>query len=222
MLALCLVVRHRLRTAAAARPANTPRPLLSYIGQSQVPFGAVFDGAVVGGLSGISYDPNRQLYYVISDDRSKIGPARFFTVQLSLSDKGISEIAFTGARSAAGPVRSAVWAAEPGQHTAGGAPRPGGHRLRRRPATARIGSSEGERLTDRARGRWYCSDPWVRIAGLDGGYLGQFTLPPNLAMSAEHTGPRRNRTLEGAGADARRAVTFRRDGGPGLQRRTRH
>ncbi|BBZ51972.1 hypothetical protein MHEI_36890 [Mycobacterium heidelbergense] len=54
-------------------------------------------------------------------------------------------------------------------------------------------SSEGERLTAGP----VLLDPWVRTAGLDGAYLGQFTLPPNLAMSAQHTGPRRNKTLEG-------------------------
>jgi hypothetical protein len=40
-------------------------------------------------------------------------------------------------------------------------------------------------------------DPWVRVAGLDGAYQGQFALPADLAMSAQQTGPRRNRALEG-------------------------
>ncbi|MGB8390148.1 esterase-like activity of phytase family protein, partial [Mycobacterium sp.] len=72
--------------------------MLTYLGQSQIPFGATFDGTVIGGLSAISYDAGRQLYYVISDDRSQKNPARFYTVQLSLSDKGIDKVTVTGTR----------------------------------------------------------------------------------------------------------------------------
>nr|WP_313901591.1 esterase-like activity of phytase family protein [Mycobacterium sp. SMC-2] len=75
-------------------PATAPRPMLTYLGQSQVPFDATFDGTVIGGLSALSYDPGRQLYYVISDDRSKKNPARFYTVELSLSGRGIDEVKF--------------------------------------------------------------------------------------------------------------------------------
>ena len=32
--------------------------------------GTEFAGTELGGLSGITYDPNRDVYYVISDDRS--------------------------------------------------------------------------------------------------------------------------------------------------------
>nr|WP_313901590.1 esterase-like activity of phytase family protein [Mycobacterium sp. SMC-2] len=54
-------------------------------------------------------------------------------------------------------------------------------------------SSEGERLTAGP----VLLDPWVRIAALDGAYLGEFTLPGNLMMSAQPTGPRRDKALEG-------------------------
>ncbi|MFZ1179560.1 MAG: esterase-like activity of phytase family protein, partial [Mycobacterium sp.] len=76
-------------------PAPAPQPMLTYLGQSQIPFGATFDSTVIGGLSALSYDTGRQVYYVISDDRSQRNPARFYTVQLSLSDKGIDKVAFT-------------------------------------------------------------------------------------------------------------------------------
>src|SRR6185437_13006374 len=58
-------------------------------------------------------------------------------------------------------------------------------------------SSEGERLTRASGDPPVLLDPWVRTATLDGAFIGQFDLPPNLAMSAQHTGPRRNKTLEG-------------------------
>lgn len=57
-------------------------------------------------------------------------------------------------------------------------------------------SSEGERLTDDPNGP-VLLDPWVRIADFDGRYLGEFTLPAGLRMSADDHGPRRNAVLEG-------------------------
>jgi len=42
--------------------------------------------APVGGLSGITYSPFNDLYFVISDDRSEKAPARFYTVAIDLRD----------------------------------------------------------------------------------------------------------------------------------------
>ena len=53
---LCAV----LALAGCTTPASASPPLLTYLGQSQVAFGATFDGTVIGGLSGISYDAGRQ------------------------------------------------------------------------------------------------------------------------------------------------------------------
>jgi hypothetical protein len=38
----------------------------------------------VGGLSGITYDRQRDRFYAVSDDRSSLGPARFYTLALTL------------------------------------------------------------------------------------------------------------------------------------------
>ena len=176
----------------APRHPPAPRPMLTYLGQSQIPFDATFDGTVIGGLSALSYDPGRQLYYVISDDRSKKNPARFYTVQLSLSDKGIDNVTFTGTHPLLDPsgrpfpplTRDATPPIVP--------PDPEG--IAFDPFRQRLyWTSEGERLTAGP----VLLDPWVRTAALDGAYLGQFALPANLAMSAQRTGPRRNKALEG-------------------------
>ncbi|MGZ4563616.1 MAG: esterase-like activity of phytase family protein [Mycobacterium sp.] len=166
--------------------------MLTYLGQSQIPFDAAFDGTVIGGLSALSYDVGRQLYYVISDDRSKKNPARFYTVQLSLSDRGIDQVTFTGTHPlldrSGQPFRPLTLDATPPivpPDPEGIAFDPGRQRL--------YWSSEGERLTAGP----VLLDPWVRTAALDGAYLGQFTLPANLAMSAQQTGPRRDKALEG-------------------------
>ncbi len=166
--------------------------MLTYLGQSEIPFDATFDGTVIGGLSALSYDAGRQEYYVISDDRSQKNPARFYTVRVSLSGKGIDNVTFTGTHPLLDrdgkPFRPLTPEATPPvvpPDPEGIAFDPGRQRL--------YWSSEGERLTAGP----VLQDPWVRAAGLDGAYLGQFALPPNLAMSAQETGPRRNRALEG-------------------------
>lgn len=48
--------------------------------------GFAFGSTEVGGLSGITYDSNRGVYYALSDDRSQIDPARFYTLEIDLSD----------------------------------------------------------------------------------------------------------------------------------------
>lgn len=178
--------------ARPAAPSTTPRPVLAYLGQVQVAFGATFADTVIGGLSALSYDPGRQLYYVISDDRSDKNPARFYTVQLPLSDKGIDQATFIDTHplldQSGQPFPPLTLNTTPPVVP----PDPEGiafDRVRQR----LYWSSEGERLTEGP----VLLDPWVRTAGLDGAYQGQFTLPSNLAMSAQQTGPRRNRALEG-------------------------
>ncbi|OBG39579.1 esterase-like activity of phytase family protein [Mycobacterium sp. E3198] len=197
---MCSAARSRLAVAglclawwlAGCAPAPASPPALTYLGQWQVAFGATFDGTVIGGLSGISYDAGRQQYYVISDDRSEHNPARFYTVRLSLSDKGIDDIAVTATHplldEAGRPFAPLAVDTTPPvvpPDPEGIAFDPGRQRL--------YWCSEGERRTDGP----VLLDPWVRTAGLDGAYLGQFTLPPNLAMTAQRTGPRRNKALEG-------------------------
>lgn len=169
------------------------RPILTYLGQSLLASDTTFGGTPIGGLSGISYDSGRQIYYVISDDYSAKAPARFYTVRLSLSDKGISDISFTGVH----PLLDVSGQPFPRENLSITPPvvPPDPEGIAFDSGRQRLyWTSEGERLTDRAP---ILVDPWVRIAALDGAYLGQFALPSNLAMSAQRTGPRRNRALEG-------------------------
>ncbi len=43
-----------------------------------------FQGTTVGGLSALTYDRPRDLLYALSDDRSRLGPARFYTMAVIL------------------------------------------------------------------------------------------------------------------------------------------
>lgn len=44
-----------------------------------------FAGTKVGGLSGLTYDRQRNRFYAVSDDRSNFAPARFYTLELGLT-----------------------------------------------------------------------------------------------------------------------------------------
>ena len=71
---------------------------IDFIGRAIFPTGSPFQGTEIGGLSGITYDADKQVYYTISDDRSSKAPARFYSLKIDLqSDKLEKEqVAFTG------------------------------------------------------------------------------------------------------------------------------
>lgn len=52
----------------------------------------VFEDTPVGGLSGLTYDRQRDRFYAISDDRSKLAPARFYTLDVKLNPRDGSHI----------------------------------------------------------------------------------------------------------------------------------
>ncbi len=54
---------------------------VEYRGELSLPAGTLVDGTVVGGLSGLTYDPQQQQFYAISDDRQQ---PRFYGLTLSL------------------------------------------------------------------------------------------------------------------------------------------
>lgn len=188
VLASCLVL-------AGCGHGDTARPPLQYLGQMRVWPGATLDGTVIGGLSGISYDPDDQHYYIISDDRSAKNPARFYTARIALSDKGISDVKFDATHPWLDRDQRPFAALDAKATPPVVPPDPEGiavdpHRQRL------YWSSEGERRSPDGP-RPILLDPWVRIADFGGRYLGEFALPPGLRMSPGNTGPRRNAGLEG-------------------------
>jgi hypothetical protein len=71
---------------------------IDLLGRAIFPTGSPFQGTEIGGLSGITYDADRQVYYAISDDRSSKAPARFYSVKIDLTSGKLEkeQIAFTG------------------------------------------------------------------------------------------------------------------------------
>jgi 3-phytase len=83
---------------AQARPGLHQQTVVGIESLGVVTFntGFSFAGTVVGGLSGITYDANRGVYYVLSDDQSQTNPARYYTVAIDLSDRHLDagDVAF--------------------------------------------------------------------------------------------------------------------------------
>lgn len=68
-----------------------PVAAVDLLGQATLPTGFSFQGTELGGLSGITYDPNKKVYYAISDDRSEKAPARFYTLKIDLSKGSLKD-----------------------------------------------------------------------------------------------------------------------------------
>ncbi|QIR39370.1 esterase-like activity of phytase family protein [Tolypothrix sp. PCC 7910] len=58
---------------------------IEFIGEATIPKGLAVQNTLVGGLSGITYDAQNNIYYAISDDRGNKAAARFYTLKIDLS-----------------------------------------------------------------------------------------------------------------------------------------
>jgi hypothetical protein len=65
---------------------------LRFIGEQDVPNDLTVDETLVGGLSGIDYDPATGNWLAISDDRSQNGAARFYTLTLDYDADGFNSV----------------------------------------------------------------------------------------------------------------------------------
>ena len=183
---------------AAASPSR-----VRLLGEQIVPFNLSFQGTTVGGLSSIDRDPRTGQYVLISDDRSAINPARFYTAKIDVDASGVHSVQFTGTHPFLRPDGKTYptikdWTATPCTAARQVCDRDGTvdpEELRVDPWTGNVTwSQEGERiLTPQTT----LLDPSIRQARPNGSYVGQLPLPANERMSADNVGPRQNQTLEG-------------------------
>ncbi len=85
-------MRRIVVAAVAALLLALPSPAgakhgLRFLGQAIVPTGTTFDNTIVGGLSSITYDERRGVYYAVSDDPAAV---RYYTVALGIRDGRLS------------------------------------------------------------------------------------------------------------------------------------
>jgi hypothetical protein len=184
-----------LPTSWACAQTATATPKLRLIGHAILPHKLQFKNTTVGGLSGLDYDRERDVYYALSDDRSDINPARFYTLKLPLTATSLGApelLTVTTLLAPNGkpyPNKSTVKDADSADKTE--VPDPESIRLRCATNTL-YWSSEG----DAARG----TPAFVREQRLDGSYSSQLPVPAMFAFDKDgKKGLRDNKTLEGMG-----------------------
>jgi hypothetical protein len=64
---------------------------LDFVEQGEFPKQS-YENTKVGGLSGITYNRQKDEYYVISDDRSQLAPARFYTLKIDLDQSNSQQV----------------------------------------------------------------------------------------------------------------------------------
>lgn len=170
---------------------SPPIKSLRFLDEYDIPYNMRFNNTTIGGLSGIDYDTKNNRYYLVSDDRSAIAPARFYTAQIDISSKGIDSVYFTAVTNLQQP-NGKVYPNNKQDpfHT------PDPEAMRYYAAKNQlVWSSEGERII-RAKDT-VLLNPFINIISINGQYLDSFPLPPNLQMQSIEKGPRQNSVLEG-------------------------
>ncbi len=164
---------------------------LHLLGRYQLPHNLSFGGTTVGGLSGIDYDPRKQIYYLICDDRSAINPARFYTAAIDIADTGIRAVAFRSVHFLRDG-RDSLFPSNRVDINRATDP----ESIRFHPSTNTLyWSSEGERIVSRER--TVLQDPSVQRMDTSGFQRWQLPLPPRYRMQAVESGPRQNGVFEG-------------------------
>ena len=167
--------------AAPAFAQEQAQPL-RFVGELDIPDQSVrIDDTTVGGLSGIAYDPRRNVYYLISDDRGDFGPARFYTARIDIGSSGIRNVTFLGAT-----------LLDSDADTPGIQPYD-----RNQSDTEEIVLLSDDTLLISSE-RDANNNPWLRHFALDGTLLGEFPLPQAFvpASAPDSTGkPLQNRGI---------------------------
>jgi hypothetical protein len=177
-------------TAVSTAPsASKSGPRLRLIGHSTLAHKLQFQGTTVGGLSGLDYDKERGVYYAISDDRSDINPARFYTLKLPISADSVGVPELLKVTTLQAP---------------NGKPYPSRRNVS--PDSPEVPDPESIRLRAATNTLYWTSEgdarhgypPFIREMRLDGSYASQVPVPAMFAFDKSgKTGVRDNKGFEG-------------------------
>lgn len=174
------------RSGVAERQTVPEGQPLRLLAEARWPHRLNYEGSIVGGLSGIDYDPATGEYLLLSDDRSDLAPARFYSASWpSSSREAPRATGVTLLRQSDGAPWPARRAASPG------IPVVDPEAIRWRPDTGTVlWTSEG----DVVRG----FGPALYESRRDGALVREIALPPMFAADrGGQRGPRDNLGLEG-------------------------
>ncbi|WP_440068705.1 esterase-like activity of phytase family protein [Streptosporangium sp. OZ121] len=179
-------------SSVVAAPPAQGLLITRFLGEQRLPHRMRFRGTTVGGLSGLDRDPRTGTWYLISDDRWRYNPARFYTGRFDIHPV---TGAFTGVN-----LTGVTTLRRPGgsSYPAYGRPRSADPETIRYDRWSRrvLWANEGDR-PDAENPGIPVSDLSVRWTNSEGRYLGELPVPRNLKMTATTSGPRRNFGFEG-------------------------
>ncbi len=105
IIGLCWLISCSLTACSLPQPVSAQERLfrdlqLDFLGSQVLPKSS-FQNTPVGGLSALTYDKQENLYYALSDDRSNLAPARFYTLSLDIQQQesgkiGIDQVKIQG------------------------------------------------------------------------------------------------------------------------------
>ena len=166
-------------------------PILSLIDQYEIPHDQIFRETKIGGLSGIDYDKENDVFYLISDDRSIYNTARFYKAKIHLNKNKIDSIQFLNTVSIKGreDKEFSNWKTSPFFSI-------DPEDIRYNPIDNYfVWCSEGEKLIMDEKA--ILQNPSIYLMDSSGKYVSEFKMPQNLKMKLAEKGPRRNGVLEG-------------------------
>ncbi len=164
---------------------------LRFINEYEIPYAYSFNNTTVGGLSGIDFDFKKNKYFLLSDDRGYIQPARFYTADIFISLKGIDSVLFTSVKNILQPDGSVYPNSKTDPyHTVDP------EAIRYNPKkNLLIWSSEGERSIK--KGDTILTNPFIGMIHADGKQFDTVAIPENIRMQKIEKGPRQNSVFEG-------------------------
>ncbi|GAA4452766.1 esterase-like activity of phytase family protein [Nibrella saemangeumensis] len=183
---LCMAFSYATCTRDHQIPGASTVSALRFIGEQIVPNRAQYNNTTLGGFSSISYRPDNNQFYIMSDDAASLNPfVRFYTATLNYNQTAFAGVNFTGVT----PLKNSN-----GTDFATSQVDPEG--LQFDAATQRIiWSSEGIRNV--AANPPVLIQPFIREANLDGSYVADFTVPDLFRIQSTENGTRSNGSFEG-------------------------
>ncbi len=162
-----------------AWPAHAQSGPLRRLNELSFEAGRTFQDTTIGGLSGLTYDAGRGVYYAISDDRGEKQAPRFYTLQIDLEGGGIRDVRVVGVTTLDSDINT-----------------PGVQPYETNDIDAEDLQLFGNELlisSERDRnGR-----PWIRRFALDGTLLGELPMPERFLTVTEQGPDGRPRVVRG-------------------------
>ncbi len=169
-----------------AQPKEEHTISLKFIDERIIPYGQGFNQTIIGGLSGLDYNPQAKVYYLLSDD----GKARFYTARIDFDLTGFKKIDWLSVRPLLQPNGKPFYF--PDRNTSEIDPEAIAYNPKKE---LLLWTSEGERIV--SSDKKVLIDPAIYVSSTEGKFVETIQLPSNLAMNSSDRGPRKNGTLEG-------------------------